>query len=55
MMMVIGNKQHLSKIWSSMYEKVKQQWGWAKKSIAYKKALIALFTPFRPVLVRKSY
>ena len=26
-----------------------------KKSIAYKKALIALFNSFRPVLLRKSY
>ena len=36
-MMTIGIKQHLSNIWSSIHEKVKQHWGWAKKSVAYKK------------------
>ena len=30
-------KQHLSNIWSSTHEKVKQQWGWVEKSVAYKK------------------
>ena len=28
-------KQHLSKIWSSIYEKVKQHWGWIEKIVAY--------------------
>ena len=28
---------HLSNIWSSIYEKVKQNWGWVEKSVAYKK------------------
>ena len=27
-MMVICNKQHLSNIWSSIHDKVKQQWSW---------------------------
>ena len=35
-MMVICIKQHLSNIWSSIYEKVKQHWGSVKKSVAYK-------------------
>ena len=36
--MVICTKQHLSKIWSSVYEKLKQHWGWVeKKSVAYEK------------------
>ena len=30
-------KQHFSNIWSSINEKVKQHWGWAEKSVAYKK------------------
>ena len=30
-------KQHLSNIWSSVHEKVKKRWGWAEKSVAYKK------------------
>ena len=35
---VIGIKQHLSNIWSSVHEKVKQHWDWVKKSVAYKKS-----------------
>ena len=38
-MIVIGIKQHLSNIWSWIYEKVKQHWGWLEKSIAYKKSV----------------
>ena len=38
-MMVICIKQHLSNIWSWIHEKVKQQWGWAEKSLAYNKSL----------------
>ena len=30
-MMIICINQHLSDIWSSIQEKVKQQWGWAEK------------------------
>ena len=30
-MMVIRIKQHLSNIWSSIQEKVKQHWGWIQK------------------------
>ena len=29
---------HLSNIWSSIHENVKQHWGWVEKSVAYKKA-----------------
>ena len=36
-MVVICFKQHLSNIWSSIHEKVKKQWGWVEKSVAYKK------------------
>ena len=31
MTMVIFVKQHVSNIWSSIREKVKQHWGWVKK------------------------
>ena len=38
MIMLICVKQHLSKIWSSIYDKVKPHWGWVeKKNVAYKK------------------
>ena len=40
MMIRICIKQHLSNIWSSIHEKVKQHWGWVgKKSVAYKKSV----------------
>ena len=32
-------KQHLRNIGSSIHEKVKQQWGWLEKSVAYKKSV----------------
>ena len=41
-MMLICIKQHLSNIWRSIYEKVKQHWGWVEKSVAYKKMYISL-------------
>ena len=31
MMMLKYVKQHLSNIWSSIHEKVKQHWSWAEK------------------------
>ena len=31
MMMLLCITQHLSNIWSSVYENVKQHWGWVKK------------------------
>ena len=38
-MMVICIKQHLSNIWSSIYENLKQHWGWVeKKALLIKKA-----------------
>ena len=43
--MIICIKQHLSNIWRSIHEKVKQRWGWLeKKALVYKKACI-LFVP----------
>ena len=33
------NKQHLRSIWSLFGEKVRQHWGWVKKSVAYKKRM----------------
>ena len=39
MMMVVCNKQHLSNIWSWIHEKLKQPWGWAEKSVVYKKSV----------------
>ena len=39
MMMLSYIKQHLSNIWSSIYEKVKQHWDWAeKKALLIKKS-----------------
>ena len=40
-MMLICIKQHLSNIWNSIHEKVKQNWGWVeKKKALYKKVRI---------------
>ena len=37
-MMVVCIKQHLSNIWSSIHDKVKQHWGWVeKKALLIKK------------------
>ena len=39
-MMRICIKQHLSSIWSSIHEQVKQQWGWVeKKALLIKKSV----------------
>ena len=39
--MVICIKQHLSKIWSSILEEVKQHWGWVeKKALLIKKKCV---------------
>ena len=48
--MIIYIKQHLSNIWSSIYENFKQHRGWVKKSVAYKKNvyLNCLSTDLRP-------
>ena len=40
MMMLKFIKQHLSNTWSSIHEKVKQDWGWAEKGVANKKTCI---------------
>ena len=37
MMMLICIKQHLSNIWSSIQEKVKQHWGWVEKKALFVK------------------
>ena len=37
MIMLLCIRQRLSNTWSSIHEKVKQHWGWVKKSVAYKK------------------
>ena len=39
MMMLICIKQHLSNNLRSVYENVKQHWGWVEKSVAYKKSM----------------
>ena len=39
MTMLIYVKQHLSNIWGSVHKNVKQHWGWAEKSVAYKKSV----------------
>ena len=33
MMMIICIQQQLSKIWSSIHEKVKQHWGWYEQEV----------------------
>ena len=44
--MSLYNKQHLGNIWGSIYQKVKQHWGWVeKKRGLYKKACIRLCKP----------
>ena len=40
MMMLISVKQQLSNTKSSIHEKVKQHWGWAVKSVAYRKRVL---------------
>ena len=40
MMVLICFKQHLSNIWSSIHDKIKQQWGWVEKNrCLYKKSV----------------
>ena len=48
-------KQHLSNIWSSVYETVKQHTDWAEKSVAYKKNRVCqyMFNYYRIMLHRK--
>ena len=45
MMMLICIKQHLSNIWSSIYENVKEHWGWVEKNVAYKKTCSQVTKP----------
>ena len=42
MMILICIKQHLSNIWSSIHEKVKQHWGWIEKKRFLQKKLVIL-------------
>ena len=50
-MMLICVKQRLSNIWNSIYDKVKQQWGWAeKKALLLKKNSVVKSKSF---IVRK--
>ena len=37
MIMLVSIRQHPNKLWSSIYEKVKQHWDWVEKSVGYKK------------------
>ena len=46
LIILICIKQHLSNIWSSIHEKVKQHWSWVENNIAYKKH--CLKPPFLP-------
>ena len=43
-MMVMCNKQHLSNIWSSTYEKLSNTEAELKKSVAYKKKRVMLYS-----------
>ena len=40
-MLVVCIKQHLSNIWSSIHEKVNQNWGWVEKKCCLEKACIS--------------
>ena len=41
MIMLVGIRQHLRNIWSSIYEKGKQKWGWVeKKRVLHRKAAV---------------
>ena len=41
MIILVGIRQHLCNIWSSIYEKVKQKWGWVeKKRVLHHKAAV---------------
>ena len=51
-MMPISIKQHLSKIWSSVHEKVKQRWGWFEKNAGYKKGFISLVPIMKGYLIQ---
>ena len=42
-MMVICIKQHLSNIWGSIHEKIKQRWGCVEKNAADKKTVYSTF------------
>ena len=42
-MMHICIKQHLSNIWSSIHEKIKQYWGWVEKKALLIKKRVSLF------------
>ena len=39
--------QHLTNVWTSIHGKVKQHWGWVKKSAAYKKMRVLGFWIFQ--------
>ena len=41
MMMLICIKQHLSNIWGSIHEKVKQYWGWVEKTRCLQKKRVS--------------
>ena len=47
MIMLICIKQHLSNIWSSIHEKVKQHWGWVEKRRCLLKKRVFLTYLFR--------
>ena len=54
-MMTICFKQRLSNIWSSIYEKLKQHWGWAEKSVAYKKSVYVTEEAARMGSIKKNF
>ena len=39
-MMLLCIRQHLSNIWSSTHEKVKQHWSWVETSVAFQKSRV---------------
>ena len=42
--MLLCIKQHLSNIWSSIHEKVKQHWGWVEKKVLFIKKRVLSYT-----------
>ena len=52
MLLLICMTQHLSKVWSSIHEKVKQHW---EKSVAYKKSVHIQLHQFAATKALKKY
>ena len=54
MMILICIKQHLSKIWNSIYEKIKQHWGWVEKTSCLQKKRVFYRAKFKALKARSG-